>query len=35
MSEVTIYNEDCISGMAARLEPESIDLIVSSIPCGE
>lgn len=30
----TIYNEDCIAGMASRLAPESIDLMVSSIPFG-
>lgn len=29
-----IYNEDCITGMAERLRPESIDLCVSSIPFG-
>lgn len=29
-----VYNEDCITGMAARLEPESVDLCVSSIPFG-
>jgi DNA modification methylase len=31
-SDVRIWNEDCISGMAARLEPESVDLLVTSIP---
>jgi len=30
----TIYNEDCIVGMAEHLEPESIDLCVTSIPFG-
>jgi DNA methylase len=30
----TIWNEDCIAGMAARLEPESVDLTVTSIPFG-
>lgn len=30
-----IYNEDCIAGMAARLEPNSIDLCVSSIPFSD
>lgn len=29
-----IWNEDCVTGMAARLEPESIDLCVTSIPFG-
>jgi DNA modification methylase len=27
-----IFNEDCVTGMAERLPPESIDLCVSSIP---
>lgn len=31
---VQIFNEDCIAGMAARLEPESVDLCVTSIPFG-
>jgi DNA modification methylase len=30
----TIYNQDCIAGMAERLAPDSIDLTVSSIPFG-
>ncbi len=30
----TIWNEDCITGMAARLEPASVDLTVTSIPFG-
>lgn len=30
----TIYNEDCVTGMAERLAPECIDLTVSSIPFG-
>lgn len=30
----TIYNEDCITGMAERLLPDSIDLCVTSIPFG-
>ncbi len=29
-----IYNEDCITGMAQRLEADSIDLTVTSIPFG-
>ncbi len=29
-----IFNEDCITGMPARLEPNSIDLCVTSIPFG-
>lgn len=29
-----IYNEDCITGMAERLAPESTNLCVSSIPFG-
>lgn len=29
---LSIYNEDCISGMARRLEPESVDMVVTSIP---
>jgi len=32
MDDLAIYNEDCIQGMAARLEPESVDLTVTSIP---
>lgn len=30
----TIHNQDCIAGMAERLESESVDLVVSSIPFG-
>lgn len=30
----TIWNEDCITGMPARLEPESVHHCVSSIPFG-
>src|SRR5579859_1191055 len=30
----TIYLEDCITGMATRLEPDSVDLVVTSIPFG-
>lgn len=30
----TIYHEDCITGMAERLEPDSVDLVVTSIPFG-
>lgn len=29
---LTIWNEDCIAGMARRLEPESVRLVVTSIP---
>ncbi len=29
-----IYNEDCVTGMADQLSPESVDLTVSSIPFG-
>lgn len=32
--DATIYNEDCVTGMAARLAPASVDLCVSSIPFG-
>lgn len=31
---VSIWNEDTIPGMAAHLEPESVDLAVTSIPFG-
>lgn len=34
MSDVTLYNEDCIAGMERRLRPESVELCVSSIPFG-
>lgn len=35
MSErFAIYNEDCIAGMAARLEADSVHLCVTSIPFG-
>lgn len=30
----TIWNEDCISGLASRLAPDSVDLAVTSIPFG-
>lgn len=30
----TIYNEDCITGLAERLAPDSVDLTISSIPFG-
>lgn len=30
----TIWNEDCIPGMAQRLQPDSVDLVVTSIPFG-
>src|SRR6202022_1450660 len=31
----TIWNEDCIPGMAARMDPESVDLTVTSIPFAD
>jgi hypothetical protein len=31
---VQLYNEDCIPGMAVRLEADSVDLVVTSIPFG-
>lgn len=34
MSKYKIYNEDCITGMEKRLEDNSIDLCVTSIPFG-
>lgn len=34
MSDLAIYNEDCVTGMAERLEAESVDLTVTSIPFG-
>lgn len=34
MSNVTLYNQDCITGMAEKLEPESVHLGVTSIPFG-
>lgn len=34
-TQVLLYNEDCIAGMAKRLNPESIDLTVTSIPFEE
>lgn len=34
MSAAAIYNEDCVTGMAARLAPASVHLAVSSIPFG-
>lgn len=33
--KVDLYNQDCITGMAERLAPESIHLIVTSIPFEE
>lgn len=35
MSTATIYNSDCISGMQSILEPESVDLVVTSPPFEE
>lgn len=32
--KVDIFNEDCVTGMASRLEPQSVDLCVTSIPFG-
>lgn len=34
MSDVAIYNEDCIPGMAKHLAPSSVHLCVTSIPFG-
>lgn len=34
MSDVRLFNEDCIPGMASRLGPDSVDLTVTSIPFG-
>jgi len=34
VTDCEIYNEDCIPGMAKRLAPESVHLMVSSIPFG-
>lgn len=30
-----VYNEDCVTGLAERLEPESVDLCVTSIPFAD
>ena len=30
-----VWNEDCIAGMEERIEPDSIDLTVTSIPFEE
>lgn len=30
-----IYNQDCVAGMAERLQPDSVDLCVTSIPFGQ
>lgn len=35
MSEIKLFNEDCITGMNKHLESESIDLTVTSIPFEE
>lgn len=37
MSDVhcDIWNQDCIAGMGERLDPESVDLVVTSIPFEE
>jgi len=32
VADVEIWNEDCVTGMAARLAPESVDLTITSIP---
>jgi hypothetical protein len=34
MTDVQLYNEDCVSGMANRLGESSVDLCVTSIPFG-
>ncbi len=31
-STISLFNEDCIKGMVARLEPKSVDVIVTSPP---
>ncbi len=31
----TLHNTDCVTGMAERLEPNSVDLVVTSIPFEE
>lgn len=33
-ADVDIYNADCVAGMRDTLDPESVDLVVSSIPFG-
>ncbi|MCD9188266.1 MAG: site-specific DNA-methyltransferase [Pyrinomonadaceae bacterium] len=35
MTKVNLYNQDCITGMAEKLQPESVDLTVTSIPFEE
>lgn len=35
MSKIQLFNEDCITGMQNKLEPESIHLTVTSIPFEE
>jgi len=30
--DIILYNEDCLDGMASRLKPESIDIVVTSPP---
>ena len=35
MVDIRLFNEDCITGMQDRLEPESVDLTVTSIPFEE
>ena len=34
MTDSTIWNQDCVAGMAEHLAADSIDLVVSSIPFG-
>lgn len=34
-AECRLWNEDCVTGMRSRLEPESLDMIVTSIPFEE
>lgn len=34
MTDIQIYNEDCIPGMAERLAAESVDCCITSIPFG-
>lgn len=35
MSEIKLFNEDCITGMHKHLAPDSVDLTVTSIPFEE
>ena len=33
MSKIQLFNQDCITGMEEAIEPESVHLTVTSIPC--